>query len=556
MKASKLFLKSVAKLGIRKVFGIVGGEAQAMQFDEEPSLDFYLTRHEFAAGIMADVFGRMTGEPQMCYSTFGPGLSNLSTGIVSAILDRSPMLAVSAQIPRAEIQFNQTHQCIDNVALMRPITKFAAQIENVHEIPALLKTALEIAVNDIPGPVYLSFPTDVMEQEIPDEEAAVLLQSLSPVKRASAPLPDLRQLDIVLSKIKDAQKPLVIVGNQLIRDNCCEELVEFINAHNIPVISTLASKGIVPEDHPLFIAPCNKYIDKIYHDELVSQIFDNSDLLLLIGYDFGEDLKSSLWKNKKETIVINTHYNDMGKVFQPDILFTGDLKQVFPYIMQQGIAPKEDNEALLELKQLFDKRAPFVSEEFSNIPLIIQSVRNALGESGVLCSDIGLHKQYAGLLSKTYQPDTFMCSNVCGTFGFGLPAGMGAKLARPKERVAVICGDGGFHSTSQDLETAVRYNIPIVIVVLKDNAFGLIKYYQFLEREEIFKRSVEFGNVDFVKLAEANGMKSIQLEAPEQLESMMEVAFSTNKPMLIEIPIVYDYRFREVEVPEEMEIND
>jgi acetolactate synthase-1/2/3 large subunit/N2-(2-carboxyethyl)arginine synthase len=133
---------------------------------------------------------------------------------------------------------------------------------------------------------------------------------------------------------------------------------------------------------------------------------------------------------------------------------------------------------------------------------------------------------------------------------------MGAKLARPAERVAVICGDGGFHSTSQDLETAVRYNIPIVIVVLKDNAFGLIKYYQFLEREEIFKRSVEFGNVDFVKLAEANGMKSIQLEAPEQLESMMEVAFSTNKPMLIEIPIVYDYRFREVAVPEEMEIND
>ncbi|PSL36171.1 thiamine pyrophosphate-binding protein [Chitinophaga ginsengisoli] len=556
MKASKLFLKSVAKLGIRKVFGIVGGEAQAMQFDEEPSLDFYLTRHEFAAGIMADVFGRMTGEPQMCYSTFGPGLSNLSTGIVSAILDRSPMLAVSAQIPRAEIQFNQTHQCIDNVALMRPITKFAAQIENVLEIPALLKTALEIAVNDIPGPVYLSFPTDVMEQEIPDAEAEALLQTLSPIKRNPAPLPDFRQLDVVLSKIKAAEKPLVIVGNQLIRDNCCEELVEFINAHNIPVISTLASKGIIPEDHPLFITTCNKYVDKIYHDDLVSQIFDNSDLLLLIGYDFGEDLKSSLWKNKKETIVINTHYNDMGTVFQPDTLFTGDLKQVLPYIMQQGIAPKEDNEALLELKQLFDKRAPFVSEEFSNIPLIIQSVRNALGESGVLCSDIGLHKQYAGLLSKTYKPDTFMCSNVCGTFGFGLPAGLGAKLARPAERVAVICGDGGFHSTSQDLETAVRYNIPVVIVVLKDNAFGLIKYYQFLEREEIFKRSVEFGNVDFVKLAEANGMKSIQLEAPEQLEALMELAFSTNKPMLIEIPIVYDYRFREVAVPEEMEIND
>lgn len=557
MKASQLFLKVAAKLGIRKVFGIVGGEAQAIQFDEENSLDFFLTRHEFAAGIMADTYGRISGEPQMCYSTFGPGLTNLSTGICSAILDRSPMLAVSAQIPRKEIRFNQTHQCIDNVAFMSSITKYAAQIEDIREIPQILKTALEIAINDIPGPVYISFPVDVMEQQMDDAEAMVILDGISPLKRKSLEEPNYKKLDFIVEELKQASRPLVVAGNQVIREGCTGELLEFINAYNLPVLSTLASKGVIDEDHPLFITPCNKYIDKLYHEELVARIFDNCDLLLLIGYDFGEDLKSSLWKKGTTCIVINSYYDDMGPVFQPDLLLTGDMKKTFSYLMQKAFPPKQDNYALMEVKRIFDKRMPEMDEEFTNIPLIMKAIRNALGENGILCSDIGLHKQYAGLMTKTHQPNTFICSNVCGTFGFGLPAGLGAKLAMPEENVCVVCGDGGFHSTSQDLETAVRYNIPIVIVVLKDNAFGLIKYYQFLERDDIHKRVVEFGNVDFVKLAEANGMESMALEDIDQLEVIMKDGFKKNRPLLIEIPIVYDYRFKTaITEPAEFEIDE
>ncbi|MBN8827879.1 MAG: thiamine pyrophosphate-binding protein [Sphingobacteriia bacterium] len=545
MKGSAFFLKTLAKLGVNNIFGIVGGEAQAIQFDEEKDINFYLTRHEFTAGIMADVYSRISGTPQMCYSTFGPGLTNLSTGVCSAMLDRSPILVVSAQIPREEICYNQTHQCIDNVEFMKPLTKYSAQLENLIDIPKIVKEALEIAINGIPGPVYLSFPLDLMKEKIDENLAEKLLNELTPINKKLPNQVNDEKLNGIIEEIKNSNNPIIVVGNQVIREDCCNEIIELANKFNIPVISTLASKGVIPEDHHLFITPGNKYIDEIYQKPLIADIFKSTDLMLLIGYDFGEDLKPSLWKNDKKTIVINSFYEDMGKVFQPGLLYIGDMKKSLNKIINSNINVKTFPTELKQVKEIFDKREVCNdNESFKKITSIISSIRNSIGKTGILCSDIGLHKQYAGLLSKTYTPNTFLCSNVCGSFGFGLPAALGAKLAKPNERVALICGDGGFHSTSQDLETAVRYNLPIVIVLLKDNAFGLIKYYQHLSREEIYNPSVEFGNVDFVKLAEANGMKALHLDNVDYLETIMNDAFEAKRPLLIEIPINYEYKLQ------------
>jgi N2-(2-carboxyethyl)arginine synthase len=544
MKASKFFLQCTAKLGITNIFGIVGGEAQAIQFDEVPELNFYLTRHEFAAGIMADTFGRISGRPQMCYSTFGPGLTNLSTGACSAILDRSPMIVVSAQIHRKEIRFNQTHQCIDNVAMMRTLTKFAIQIESVYEIPLVLQKAALISLEGIPGPVYISFPIDVMEEDIEDSIAATMLEAVeTPVASVNNAL-NTGLLNHIIKKINSARQPLIVIGNQVIRDGCCTELIAFAEKTNIPCIVTLASKGAIPDDHPLLITPCNKYIDKIYGQDLLSGIFDKTDLLLLFGYDFGEDLKSGLWSKNSESIVINSFYESMGKVYEPDLVYLGNLKTALGYLLQSDIAPKSMVNDIFAARERLFMRKPIIQEGKTDIAAIIHSVRNIIGKNGIFCSDIGLHKQYAGLLSLSYLPNTFMCSNVCGSFGFGLPAAMGTQLAMPGVRVCALCGDGGFHSTSQDLETAVRYNIPVGIIILKDNAFGLIKYYQHLERDVINKESVEFGNVDFVKLAEANGMSGQHLQNIEELENVIEKGYQTGKPFLIEIPVEYDYQFK------------
>ncbi|MEN9391367.1 MAG: hypothetical protein RL017_665, partial [Pseudomonadota bacterium] len=536
-------LKAAYKLGVENAFGIVGGESQAIQFDEEKYLKFYLTRHEFAAGIMADTYSRISDKPQMCYSTAGPGLTNLSTGVFSAIQDRSPVLVVSAQIPRAEICFNETHQCLDNVAFMKTMTKYATEIDDVMEITNVLTKALNIAVNGIPGPVYISFPWDVMKIEVADEVAQKMLDNLKPIVKVAPPSPDYKQLDIIIEKIRAAKHPLILVGNQVIRENCCKQFQDFIEATNIPVMSTICSKGVIPETHPLCITSANKYIDKIYLQALTSKVFANCDLMILIGYDVGEDAKPSLWNmNKIEALVINTFYNDVGKVFQPDMLCLGDMSKSLEYLKKANIAPKEIHESVKNAKTSLDDKNINDDGESKFIESVMDAIRNALGKSGVLCVDVGLHKLYAALFAKTYYPNTFISSGVCSTFGFGLPAGLGVKLAKPDERVCVVCGDGGFHSTSQDIETAIRYNIPVVIIVLNDNAFGMIKCCQFIARDEIFPHSVELGKVDFVKLANANGMEAKFISNADELEKAMNEAFEKNVPLLIEVPVTYPYK--------------
>ncbi len=263
MRGSKFFLKTASKLGVTNAFGIIGGEAQALSFNDVSEISFYLTRHEFTAGVMADVYGRIAGKPQICYSTFGPGLTNLATGVFSAIQDRSPVLVVSAQIDRSEICFNQTHQCLDNVGFMKPITKFAAEIKNLEDIPNLLHHAISIAISEIPGPVYISFPLDLMKSEIDDVVAKNLIDELVVPTKQIAQEYNETELNFILKKISNAQNPILIVGNQVIREGECEKLKNFVKLTQIPILSTLASKGAIEENDDYFITTCNKYIDKI-----------------------------------------------------------------------------------------------------------------------------------------------------------------------------------------------------------------------------------------------------------------------------------------------------
>ncbi len=552
MRGAKLFLEAAHRQGVTRAFGIIGGEAQAMRFDEVPGLEFYLTRHEFAAGIMADVCGRLGGTPQMCYSTFGPGVTNLATGVCSAVLDRSPMLAVSAQIMRSERVYNQTHQCIDNVAVIGPMCKYARELDSVEEIPEVVTSALRAARAETPGPSFISFPFDLMLAEIEDREARRLLDNMGSTEPAPLPSPKKADLDWLVGEIKNARRPMALGGNVLFREGATDELLAFLERYQIPLVTTLASKGLIPEGHPLHIGACNKYLDGILHYPVLDEVFKKCDLMLLIGYDFGEDVKPSQWKRNGtiRTIAIGPNKNPMGEVFKPDREIIGSLKQALP-ILTEMTTPTQATQSSTDLAWINSLRKrreaageqPIQSYPTIPVPAIIRTVRSQLGPEGILCSDIGLHKQYAGLFSATYQPNTFMCSNGAGTFGFGFPAAMGAKIMNPDRRVAVVCGDGGFHSTSQDLETAARYNLPMVIVLLKDNSFGLIKYYQLTDKDNVYTNSVNFGDVNFVKLARANGWVAHFVTSRPMLEQRMAEAFARNRPTLLELPVRYQYKF-------------
>jgi N2-(2-carboxyethyl)arginine synthase len=546
MQATELFLRSVLKCGVANVFGIVGGESQAINFNKVDGLNFYLTRHEFTAGIMADVCARLTKVPQMCYSTFGPGLTNLSTGVFSAIQDRSPVLAVSAQIPSTEVVFNQVHQCLNNVGFMQTITKYADELKELLSIPKTVQKALQIAVDGIPGPVYLSFPLDLMLQNIDFRLANKLLDEITIVQAKPPAKLNQKSLRDIITTISNAASPLIIVGNQVIRDGVTKEVVAFAEALNIAAVCTLASKGVFSEDHPLFICTLNKYLDEIFKENITNKLFSTIDLIILIGYDIGEDLKPSLW-GKKTTILLNSHYNNTSSIFNPDLKCIGDLRESICAI-SSNVKKQFITKELQKIKQKLSNTVHYENTTpDSNIPFIIYTIRHALGNNGILCSDIGLHKQYAGLLSKTYVENTFICSNVCGTFGFGLPSAMAARLINkdPSCRIALICGDGGFHSGGQDLETAVRYNLPFVIILLKDNAFGLIKYYQLLGHSNTTFNEIGFGSVNFAKLAEANGAKGYELKSILNLPEILEEAFKSNEVCLIEIPITYNIELKE-----------
>ncbi|WP_391529568.1 thiamine pyrophosphate-binding protein [Photorhabdus akhurstii] len=543
MKLDELFLRALARQGVTKCFGIVGGEAEAIRFANQIGIEFFLTRHEFTAGIMADVLGRFTGKPQMCWSTFGPGLTNMATGVCSGILDRSPMIVASAQIPNGQVKYNLTHQCIDNVSFMKPITKVSFQIEDIQDIRQKIPSAIKASVDKLPGPVYMSVPIDVLKQEISAQEAANILEGLQIPKRTEPAAPVMANLEKVASLVNNSRYPMIIIGNQVLREQAQNEVRLFAEQLNVPIICSLAAKGAISEKHHLFLTAANKYLDGVYRRPIISDLFDDVDLLILIGYDFGEDLKPSLWGCNKDTIVINSFDIPMEEVFQPKVNCLGNIEQSLRYlrnvctVRNQGFSAKHK-----ELKAIFDEReAISVKPGTTDIPRIMKVISNYLGDSGILCSDVGLHKQYAGLLARTHMPNRFICSNVCGSFGFGLPAALAAKLCNPSEKVVAICGDGGFHSTSQDLETAVRYKLPVIIIVLSDSCFGLIKYYQGLHSEEPVKGMTELGPVQFHLLANANGMKSALLKNPEELPKVLEQAYLLNEPFLIEIPVAYDY---------------
>lgn len=549
MRGAKLFLSAAYRQGVTKAFGIIGGEAQAMRFEEVKGLDFYLTRHEFAAGIMADVYARLTGRPQICYSTFGPGLTNLATGICSATLDRSPMLAVSAQVARSEMIYNQTHQCIDNVAVVGSMCKFARQFDSIAEIPDTVTEALRVARSEVPGPSYLSFPLDLMKEEIDDHQAERLLDRMGTCDPPAPRPPDPAQLEWLAREIQRARRPIALAGNLVIREQACADLLAFVERWQLPLMTSLASKGVLPETHPLHIGTVNKYLDGILRHAALDELFGACDLMILIGYDFGEDIKPGQWKRNDfvRSVYLSANPNPMGSAFRPDYHVIGSLKLALPMLSE--MAPRQRSRADLEsIARLKERKAmsgePAV-QSCPNIPVpaIVRTIRKVIGPSGILCSDIGLHKQYAGLFSDTFEPNTFLCSNGCGSFGFGLPAAMGAKLAAPGRRVAVICGDGGFHSTSHDLETAVRYGLPIVVVLLKDNSYGLIKYYQLTDSDTVATNSVDFGDVDFCKLAEANGWESCLVTERNMLEEKMVQAWERNRPTLLELPIKYQYKF-------------
>lgn len=548
MRGSRFFLEVAKRHGVCFGAGIIGGEASELVFDEVKDFTFMLTRHETTAGVMADAYARLTGQAQLAYSTFGPGMTNLLTGIACAALDRSPMLAVSAQVACNEIAYGHTHQCLDMVAIARSVAKFAHELNRIEEVPEVVAEAMRCAREGLEGPSFISFPRDVMGATIDDKSASALLDRVPSAAPVPPSPPKPTEIKWLADELQSAKRPIAIVGNLVYKHGAQCQPEAFVSRYQIPVVTTLASKGILPEGHLLNVGAVNKYLEAFLSRCVLDEVFATADLILLIGYDIAEDVRPDLWRRglPKKEILLTPFPNPVESLVNGNRQIVGNLAAALSALSELGVRPESRDLALIRGLKLrkenygragADGAAPTPAE-------IAREMRKAIGPKGILCSDIGLHKQIAGLFTESSNPNTFFCSNGLGSFGTGLALGLGAKVARPDLPVAIVVGDGGFHSNSQDLETAVRYNIPVVVVVLKDDSYGLIKYYQLKGHKRLAHGEVQFGSVDFVALAKANGCAASRITRNDELEPVLLRALASGAPALLEAPICYEEALR------------
>jgi acetolactate synthase-1/2/3 large subunit/N2-(2-carboxyethyl)arginine synthase len=536
-------LRYLKQRGVTHVFGVVGREAAAILFDEPGAPEFVLTRHEFTAGVAADVQARISGTVAACFATLGPGITNLSTAVACAFLDRSPLIAIGAQAETTDGVPGQTHQCIDNVALMKPITKYSVEIRSAEELVPALERCFAAATEEPVGPAFISIPIDVLASPMPDGDVirphAVLAKPARPAADVSAAARALA--------LSDA--PVIAIGNAAVRSGAAQLLERACERHEIPAVTTYAAKGALPSGHPLSVGTLSPYMDGILRTAALEEIFAEADTIVLAGYDYAEDFRPSMWRKgrPKRVVRVGTIPNPAAQLFTPDVDLAGDvralLEELFRQIGDVRFGPR-GRALAASIAAARTRIANTGSGEGAiTAQAAIAAINAAKDGDAIVVSDIGFFRHYAAIFTEVAGPNQFVTSGGGSSFGFGLPAALGAKLAEPDRQVIVVAGDGGFHSGSQDLETLARLGLGITIVVLNNNSNGLIRLYQHLGHGRDNPKAVDFGPVDFVALARANGCAGVSCRSTRDLTVALRAALHSGRPTVIEVPLRYDYEY-------------
>ncbi|MFJ4932447.1 thiamine pyrophosphate-binding protein [Streptomyces pseudovenezuelae] len=550
--AAHALLKRLSEHGVEKVFGVVGREAASILFDEQDGVEFVLTRHEFTAGVAADVLARITGRPQACWATLGPGMTNLSTGMATSMLDRSPVIALAAQSESHDIFPNDTHQCLDLVAIAKPMSKYAAELERPAEITDLVDSAVAASMTEPVGPSFISLPVDLLGSS----DGVDLAQDHGPARTPHKPIgavqPGWEQdADGAAELLAGAEHPVFVVGAAAIRSGAVDAIRVLAERLGIPVITTYIAKGVLPHDHALNYGAVTGYMDGILGFPALETLFGPADVILTLGYDYAEDLRPSMWERgqDKQTVRVSPTANPVPRVYRPTVDVVTDVLAFVEHLD----AATTDLPAKVrhDITPLRERIAEFLAdpEEYADgmrVHQVMDSMNAVMAETagpgaGTIVSDIGFFRHYGVLFARADQPYGFLTSAGCSSFGYGIPAAIGAQLARPGEPTFLIAGDGGFHSNSADLETIARLGLPIVTVVVNNDTNGLIELYQNMGHQRSHDPAIKFTGVDFVALAEANGVEATKATNRAELLGALRKGAELGRPYLIEVSINYDF---------------
>jgi len=527
-KASDLFVECLEAEGVRHVFGIPGEETLDLNDSlERSSIAFVPVRHEQGGAYMADMYGRLTQRAGVCLGTLGPGATNLVTGIADAFLDRSPLVALTGQAD-LERMHKESHQHIDVVRLLRPITKWNAQVNNPRIIPEVVRKAFRVAQAQKPGPTHIELPEDVMAAGVDAEP----LPAGGVVRRLE---PSAAELLEAAAVIRGAVNPIVLAGNGVVRGDAASALREFARSTGIGVAETFMGKGSLDYEDPRSLGT----VGLSSRDYALSG-FDDADVVITVGYDLVEHAPSN-WNpdRDKKIVCIDTAPSEVDEYFMTQVDLVGDLYHILSRLTEElrDVPVRTSPSRLVDIVMGRFEAAREDDAFPVQPPRALWEIRQALGRDDLLISDVGLHKLWIARMFPAHEPSTVFIANGLAGMGIALPTAIAAKLVRPDRRVVTVSGDGGFLMNVQELETAMRLRTPIVNVIWENAQYGSIVWKQ----DKKFGRhfGTDFTNPDFVKLADAFGMPAWRCEATEDFGRHLRHALTLDLPSLIVLPIDY-----------------
>lgn len=530
---ARVLLECLKRLGVKDVFGYPGGSVIPI-YDEIYSFEgikHYLSRHEQGAVHEADGYARASGEVGVCIATSGPGATNLVTGIMTAFMDSIPILAITGQVNRAMLG-RDSFQETDIVNITLPITKSNYQIISIEEIPQIVKEAYHIAKSGRPGPVLIDFPRDIQLEKIEVERFEELYSEemdLSGYERGYQE--DLSKLDEGIKLIENSKRPLIISGAGVIHSKGVEEFREFVERLQIPVTSTLLGLGAYPGDKNLFLGMLGM------HGTAAANIATlEADLIIGMGFRFDDRITGNIEKfcPNAKIIHIDIDPSEIEKNKKVDIALVGDLKKVLTLLNKKRIELEDIREwrdRVEYLKRRYSLIVPDCKEGLT-IQRVLREIDRVLKGEGVIATDVGQHQMWSALHLTYRNPNSIISSGGGGTMGFGLPSAIGAQVACPDKKIISIVGDGGFQMNIQELILLKAYKLPVKVFIMNNSYLGMVRQWQELFHERRYSEVNLEINPDFVKVAEAYGVKSVTLESEEDLEKIDEI-LKNDEPILV-----------------------
>ena len=534
IKGARILLECLSRLGIKEIFGYPGGAVIPI-YDELYSfkdIKHYFARHEQGAVHEADGYARSTGKVGVCLATSGPGATNLVTGIMTAHMDSIPLLAITGQVT-STLLGKDAFQESDILGITVPITKMNYLIQDIRDLPRILREAYYIASTGRPGPVLVDIPRDIQLQEIPYDEFNKLyekpfhLEGYNPVYEGHK-----GQIKTAIKMIKDSKKPLIIAGAGILKGHAYDELKEFVDKTNIPVAMTLLGLGSFPGNHELALGMIG-----MHGTTYANYAANEADLIIAAGMRFDDRVTGNPQKFLPNAKIIHIDIDpaEIGKNKLIDVPIVGDLKNVLAELNEK--VPKLSHDEWLKQVKKWKKDYSLIYRETDEvlIPQEILSEINKITKGEVIvATDVGQHQMWSAQYLTFNNPHTILTSGGAGTMGFGLPAAIGAQIANPNKKVIAIVGDGGFQMTFQELMMIKEYNLPVKIFIINNSYLGMVRQWQELFHEKRYSSVNLSYNPDFIKIGEAYGIKSIQLKNKKDLKKYLKKILESDEAVLVE----------------------